>query len=330
MQTSSIVQMKRVLQLEESGDTSAMTFAAASGRHLRALHLVRQLANTSRRALHPGTQRGIQRLSHAWIPDDDLALCLDWFQDWPRSFELNYVKFVWARKQDELVGFGRSVLHLEDFPDVCDVHDDILGRCRYAMLPSKSNEMDGRSHVGIKAAMQMTGMHHNNLVWWIRQGLLGEVTSTRKNREMRYEIPIQRVRDAALMIKRTSSIRQLVPSVGLTTSALHSLALAGVFKALQIGPSTYTARLDPAAVFSQVQSVLAVSHGAMRGDVKVLSISRAIVMAHQLSTLAPAMLWADVIRGALPVFREGRGEVSLAATYLKLDELRKWLARHSA
>lgn len=330
MQTSTIVQMKRVLELEESSDPLSMTFAAASARHILALHLVRQLAHTSRRALYPGLQRGTRRLSHAWIPEDDLTLCLEWFQDWPRSFELNYVKFAWTRRKEGLAGFNRTVLHVDEFPSLGEVYDGIVKRCRNATSPRKPSEQRERSHVGIKAAMQMTGMHHNTVVWWIQQGLLGEVTSTRKHAEMRYEIPIQRVLDAASLIKRTSSIRELVPSVGLSTSALHALALAGVFKALQIGPATYTARLEPAEVFADVQKALAASHGAMRGDAKAVTLSRAIVMAHQLSTAAPAKMWADVLKRTLPVFQEDSSEASLAATYVKLDELRRWLARHRA
>lgn len=319
--TSSSVKRMQQIFTRGRAASDARSFAAATNEELLGVQLLRWLAQRSEVSLQRPKR---MRMTHAWLKGEELARVIPWFEDWPHEFERRYANLDSSR----VVGRGkrsfRSVCRI--FSELDSAIANLKARSRRMRRPKRSNS-SRTEFVGIRRAMELTGMHYEVIRRWIDQGLLGEVKIQRlRSGQHLYEIPAEAVSQAAALTHKTDHLRHLAGQVGLSTSALNKLVGDGLLRSISLQKSSYTARLQATEVFELTRKLRSSARGPVRTAKEIWSLSRAIELAHRRGRGAVRALIAAISEGRIDLHLMDPLDIGLASASVKKIEFRDWLA----
>lgn len=326
--------IRETFELDDPRPLHLTTFAHSSRKECNALAVLLRLRAQAQPGPEPGRHTAKIRSSQAFIRARDLDALAGWFEDWPNGFIHLLIRSKRARAQSRVVKLNSFSLMAGEFPKIHQAVMDADARWRRSPRPGKKtldkNTLLQKELLGVRDLMTLTGRHHNDVIVWLRTGLLGNtvVQQDQMGRDV-LKVPTSQVLRLLSLVQQTTTFRDAAQTIGVDPLVLRTLARQGRLPSLKMGKADFTARVRPEDVYAfanQVRSVACQSRANGQRPVDFSSAARHVLRRRR--SLFGKFL-DELGNQSLPLRVFEKHAVYLNDTYIYHDDLVTWMARNA-
>jgi hypothetical protein len=326
--------IQQTFGLADSCASRHTTFAGSSKQECAALEVLLRLLAQDRPRPKPRNYAGKIPSSQAFVRASDLDELEEWFRDWPNGFICNLNRCKCLRKQRRTVMLNSSTLLANQFPLIRQATMEADARWRRAPRPGKKasdrNALLQKELLGVRDLMTLTGRHHNDVIVWLRAGLLGN-TVIRKDHTGRnvLKVPTPQVLRLLSLVQQTTTFRDAARTIGVDPLVLRTLSRQGRLPSLKMGKADFTARVRPEDVFAFANQVRSLARQSRANGQRPIDFSAAVrhVLCRRKSLFGKFLDELGTQRLPLRVFE--KNVVYLNDTYIYHSDVLAWMARNA-
>ena len=191
------------------------------------------------------------------------------------------------------------------------------------------NSLLTKELLGVRDVMSLTGRHHNDVIVWLRTGLLGP-TVERKDVSGRTVLKIQSKQVTWLVwqIQQTTTFKDAAQTIGVDPLVLRTLARLGRLPSLRLGKADYTARIRHSDVYSFASKLRAMAITSRLSGQLTLSFSSATLKILRKKRSLIDKFLDQLGSKSLPLRVFDKQTVYLDDTHVRHDEFTAWIARN--
>ena len=324
--------IRKTFGLKENNEPELTPFAASSKLECDALAVILRLMAQTLANPAPSRHTSKIRTSQAFVRAIDLDSLADWFQDWPNGFirQLTNAK----QLQSGAVKLHSTTLMASSFPHIQQALIDADARRRKSPRPGKKtidrNVLIQKDLLGVRDVMTLTGRHHDDVIVWLRTGLLGPtVKRVDGNGHEVLKIRSDQITWLVSQIQQTTTFSDAAQTVGVDPLVLRTLTRLGRLPCLRLGKADYTARIRHIDVYkfaSKLRSMAILSR--LNGQLSVNVSSATLKILRRRRSLIGKFL-DQLGTQSMPLRIFDKHAVYLDDTYVYHDELLTWIARNA-
>lgn len=326
--------IRDIFELCETFSSSIGTFASSSVRECDALGVILRLLAQSRPAPPPGRQTAKVRTSQAFVRAVDLNALAGWFEDWPNGFVDNLIRSKKASALSRAVKLNSSSLKAGKFPKIHRAVMDADARWRRSPRPGKKtvdkNTLMQKSLLGVKDLMALTGRHYNDVIVWLRTGLLGPTIQQKdaSGREV-LKVPSVQVVRLISLVQQTTTFKDAAQTVGVEPIVLRILARQGRLPSLRMGKADFTARVRHQDVYAFASKMSSMATLSRPNGQQPVDFSSAVVKVMRRRKSLVGKFLDQLGSRSLPLRIFDKHSVYLDDSYIYRDDLLAWIARNA-
>lgn len=326
--------IRKTFALCEISEPESTTFSASSSQECDALAVILRLVAQALPRPAPGRHTSKIPSSQAFIRAKDLDSLVEWFHDWPNGFIQQVTHSKLVEGKSGAVKLNANTLMASIFPQIHEALIDADARWRRSPRPGKKtvdrNRLIQKELLGVKDMMTLTGRHHNDVIVWLRTGLLGPTVkrNDKSGREV-LKVPANQVTWLISLIQQTTTFNDSAQTVGVDPLVLRTLARLGKLPSLRLGKADFTARIrfsDVYEIASKFRSMAALSR--LNGQRSLDFSSATLKILRQRRGLI-SKFFEQLGSKSLPLRVFDKHAVYLDDTYVYYDELVIWIARNA-
>ena len=326
--------IRDVFELAETFSPPTGTFASSSVRECDALGVILRLLAQSQPAPPPGRQTAKIPSYQAFVRAVELDTLAGWFEDWPNGFVHQIIRSKKANAMSRAVKLNSSTLMAGKFPKIHTAVMDADARWRRSPRPGKKtvdkNSLMQKSLLGVRDVMTLTGRHYNDVILWLRTGLLGPTIMQKdaSGREVLKVPSIQVIRLISL-VQQTTTFKDAAQTVGVEPKVLRILARQGRLPSLRMGKADFTARVRHQDVYAFASKVSSMATLSRPNGQQPVDFSSAVLNVLRRRRSLVGQFLDQLGSKSLPLRIFDKHAVYLDDSYIYRDELRAWIARNA-
>lgn len=326
--------IRETLEIDDPCPPHLTTFAPSSRRECNALALLLRLLAQAHPCPKPGRHTAKIGSHQAFIRARDLDAVAGWFENWPNGFIHRLICAKRARTQSRAVKLNSSSLMTGQFSKIRQAVMDADARWRRSPRPGKQtldrNSLLQKDLLGVRDLMTLTGRHHNDVIVWLRTGLLGNtvVQQDHMGRDV-LKVPTSQVLRLLSLVQQTTTFRDAAQTIGVDPLVLRTLARQGRMPSLKMGKADFTARVRPEDVYAFAKQVRSVAHQSRANGQRPVDFSCAVRLVLRRRKRHFGKFLDELGSQGLPLRVFEKHAVYLNDTYIYHDDLMTWMARNA-